>query len=736
MKPDMKGNGSSTVGERAARSEAADPSPGVPEIRSLFEPESVAVIGASHDVNKIGYKILQNIVEGGYPGKIYPINPKGGEILGQRVFTSMEAIEGPVDVAVTVVPGKHVFAAVEACAAKGVAHNMVISSGFSEVGNLEEERRLIAYARRHGMRILGPNIFGLYSASASLDATFGPGGIKPGNVAIITQSGALGLAMIGKTAVENIGISAMISVGNKADIDETDLLEYLIDHEQTKTIMMYIEGVKNGDRLVAVLKRVTQRKPVVVIKSGRSKRGAAAAASHTGSLAGSDEIFEAVMRQCGVLRAESIKEGFDVCKFLATNKIPAGNKAVIVTNGGGIGVLATDACEKHAVQLYDNQERLKEAFGPVTPDFGSTKNPIDLTGGAGPQAYAQALEAGRTAEEVAATIALYCETAVFDVKSLTAMIRESYAKYQEIDKPVVFSVFGGGTSRESLKELSDERIPVFEDVYDTVAVLGGMFRYRDYLKRRSDRIDEAEVDAEAIEAIAAAARKDGRAFLLAHEGQALLKAAGIKPPFSRVARNLDQALHYAEEAGYPVVLKVVSRDILHKSDSGGVALDLESREEVMDAYQAILRNCRQAVPHARIDGIEVVEMVRSGTELIIGARRDPAFGPIVMFGLGGIYVEVMKDVTFRAVPINRAEATEMLKEIRAYPLLLGVRGEDPKDIESVVDAIIRLATVIRRCESISDIEVNPLIAYEQGSGSKAVDVRVLLAGVEGGRKDA
>lgn len=730
------GTASGTAQPRPGAAAEGGSTPPPPEIRSLFEPRSVAVIGASHDSAKIGYKILQNIVEGGYQGKIYPINPKGGEILGHPVMPSMEAIEGEVDVAVTVVPEKYVFPSVEACAEKGVKHNMVITSGFSEVGNLEAERKLIDFARRNRMRILGPNIFGLYSATASLDATFGPGGIKPGHVAIITQSGALGLAMIGKTAVENIGISAMISVGNKADIDETDLLDYLIDHDQTKTILMYIEGVKNGDRLVEALKQVTQKKPVVVIKSGRSKRGAAAAASHTGSLAGSDEIFEAVMRQCGVLRAESIKEGFDLCKFLATNEVPQGHKAVIVTNGGGIGVLATDACEKAGVELYDNQERLKEAFGPVTPDFGSTKNPIDLTGGAGPEAYAKALEAGRAADEVAATIALYCETAVFDVQSLTGMIRDAHRKYQEIDKPVVFSVFGGGTSQESLKELSDERIPVFEDVYDTVSVLGGMFRYRDYLKRRSDRVDEAEIDVSAIEAIADRARQDGRSFLLAHEGQALMKAAGIKPPFSRVARNLDQALKYAEEAGYPVVLKVVSRDILHKSDSGGVALDLENREEVIDAYQAIMRNCREAVPNARIDGIEVVEMVQAGTELIIGARRDPAFGPIVMFGLGGIYVEVMKDVTFRAVPINRAEATEMLKEIRAYPLLLGVRGEDPKDIESVVDAIIRLATVIRRCESITDIEVNPLIAYEQGSGSKAVDVRVLLAGVEGGRKDA
>lgn len=708
---------------------------GGPDIRYLFEPRSIAVIGASHDPDKIGYKILQNITEGGFRGRIYPVNPKGGEILGHPVAKSVGDIDGDLDVAVTVVPSRYVIASAEACAAKGVKHNLVISSGFSEVGNLEEERRLIALGREHNMRILGPNIFGLYSATASLDATFGPGGILPGNVAIITQSGALGLAMIGKTAVENIGISAMVSVGNKADIDEADLLRYLVEHEQTKSILMYIEGVRDGAELVATLKEVTRRKPVVVIKSGRSKRGAAAAASHTGSLAGSDEVFGAIMRQCGVQRAENIKDGFNLCKFLATNPVPQGNKAVIITNGGGIGVLATDACEKYGVPLYDNQERLAKVFGPVTPDFGSTKNPVDLTGGAGPADYNHSLEAGADTDEIDAAIALYCETAVFDAAGLTGMIREAYARYRRADKPVVFSLFGGRTTLETISALSNEQIPVFEDVYETVSVMGGLFRYRHFLTRSSDNFDEAEIDVAAIEELAASARADGRGFFLAHEGQALMKAAGITPPFSKVARSLDQAVQFAEEAGYPVVLKVVSRDILHKSDSGGVALDLEGREEVIDAYQAILRSCRAAVPNARIAGIEVCEMVKSGTELIIGARRDPSFGPIVMFGLGGIYVEVMKDVTFRAAPISRAEAMEMLKEIRAYPLLMGVRGEDPKDVMSVVDAIIRLATVIRRCESISDIEVNPLIAYEQGMGSKAVDVRVLLAGIEGGRSD-
>lgn len=707
-----------------------------PDIRYLFEPRSIAVVGASHSQEKIGHKILQNIVNGGYRGKIYPINPKGGEILGLPVCRTIADAAREIDLVCTCVPAKFAFDAVRAAADSGAKFNLVITSGFSEVGNVEEEKRLTAYARRHGMRILGPNIFGMFSAAASLDATFGPGGIRPGNVAIITQSGALGLAMIGKTAVENVGISAMVSVGNKADIDEADLITYLMADEITQTILMYIEGVRNGDRLLDVLATATRSKPIIVIKSGRSKRGAVAAASHTGSLAGSDDVFDAVMRQCGVLRAESVKEAFNLCKFMSGTKAVRGGNTVIITNGGGIGVLATDACEKYKVKLYDDLEVLRETFDPATPDFGSTKNPIDLTGQATSADYTLALNAALSNEQIGAVIALYCETAVFDADNLSQMIEENSAKYHAAGKPIVFSVFGGAGTERSLAALTKRRIPIFGDVYETVACLGGMFTYGRHLADQTHAVDEAEIDVTAVARVAGEARAEGRGFLLAHEGQELMRAAGIPLPQSHLARNLDEAVRFAEEIGFPVVMKVVSRDILHKSDVGGVALDLENPEEVVDAYQAILGSCRARMPQARIRGIEVAEMVPAGVELIVGARRDGAFGPIVMFGMGGIYVEVLKDVSFRAVPLDRAEVLEMMREIRAYPLLLGVRGEERKDIESVVDAVIRLATIIRRCPGISDIEVNPLVAYEQGLGSKAVDVRVLLTDLDGGETDA
>jgi len=696
-------------------------------IQTLFEPKTLAVIGAARDENKIGYKILKNILDGGYKGKIFPVNPQGGEILGLKAYRSVEEVNEPVDVASIVIPAKFVFEAVQSCARKKVKYLTIISSGFSEIGNNEEERRIVSYARDHNMRILGPNIFGIYSAAASLNATFGSSGISPGRVAIITQSGALGVAMIGKTSVENIGLSAIVSVGNKTDVDEADLLEYLVTDPHTQIVLMYIEGVRDGERLIQAVKKTTRKIPVVVIKSGRSERGAIAAASHTGSLAGSDEIFDAIMRQCGVLRAESVEEAFNWCKFLANTPSPAGENTVIVTNGGGIGVMATDACEKFGVRLYDDTLTLKEIFSTVTPEFGSTKNPVDLTGGATSSHYNSALEEALKSHPIDSVIALYGETAVFDAENLSSMIGENSRRYKEQKKPLVFSIFGGEKIESCLFAMKKGDAAVYGDVYQAVSCLGSIYRYSHYLKEYSESVDEATIDPSAIDRVIDQALKEGRSFLLAHEGQAVMRAAGISIPQTRIAHSLEEAVRAAETVGYPVVMKVVSRDILHKSDAGGVALDLEDRNEVIDAYQAILRNARAYKADANIDGVEVSEMVEKGMETIIGARRDRTFGPLIMFGLGGIYVEVMKDVAFRALPINRKEIMAMVKEVRAYPLLLGVRGEEKKDLDSVIDTIVKVGTVLQRCERITDIEINPLMVYEHGRGVKAVDVRILLA---------
>jgi acetyl coenzyme A synthetase (ADP forming)-like protein len=696
------------------------------DLRYLFEPRSIAVIGASPDRTKIGHSIVRNILAGGYRGKVFPINPNGGEILGLKAYRHIEEIPEAIDVACIAIPAKYVLDAVKGCGRRRVKFLTIISSGFSEVGNTEEEKRIVEEARAHHMRILGPNIFGHYSASASLNATFYSSNILPGEVAIITQSGALGIAMIGRTAVENIGLSAIVSVGNKTDLDEADLMEYLIQNERTKIILLYIEGVRQGEKFVATLKRVTPRIPVVVIKSGRSERGAIAAASHTGSLAGSDEIFAALMRQCGVLRADSVREAFDWCKFLAHTPLPSGENTVIITNGGGIGVMATDACERYGVNLYDDIVGLKEIFSPVTPEFGSTKNPIDLTGGATSAHYRSALEQALQSDQIHSVIALYGETAVFDAENLQPLLEESDRKFKAARKPLVFSIFGGEKIETCLRNLLKTQVAVYGDVYESVSVMGAIYSYYHYLKERVEEEIRIPMDTSAIQEVLKKAEREHRPFLLANEGQAVMAAAGIVVPQSAICRSLDEAVRKAEEIGYPVVMKVVSRDILHKSDAGGVALDLQDRREVIDAYQAILRNCRAYKADAMIEGVEIVEMVPPGVETIVGARRDPTFGPIVMFGLGGIYVEVMKDVAFRALPISRKEVMSMIKEIRAYPLLLGVRGEEKKDIDQVVETILKVGAILQSCEGISDIEINPLRVYDQGQGVKAVDVRVLL----------
>jgi acetyltransferase len=699
-------------------------------ISSLFEPESVAVIGASGDPKKLGHSIVRNIVEGGYRGAVFPVNPRGGEILGLKTYRSIEEIPDAVDLATVVIPARAVVASVQSCAAKGVKHTQIITSGFSETGNAETEREMVRIARQAGMRILGPNIFGLYSSSASLNATFSATGINAGPVAILTQSGALGIAMIGRAAVDNMGLSTIVSLGNKCDINEADLLEYLIDHKPTKVILLYIEGVKKGERFLQVLRRATAKKPVLAIKSGRSRRGAQAAASHTGSLAGSDTVFDTVMKQCGVMRAESLDEAFNWCKFLAGTPLPKGNRSVIITNGGGIGVMATDACEKFGIDLYDDQKMLKKVFEDVTPAFGSTKNPVDLTGGANSEDYKTALAAPAKSRHMDSTMALYCETAAFDSENLAPMIEETYRIHKKQGKPITYAAVGGADVERAVQDLKGRNVPLFSDVYEAVSCMGVAHRYVNYVRERSVETEEAPIDTSAINRIIDGALRDNRTFLLANEAIAVLDAAKISVPESRIARNIDQAVSFAEELGYPVLMKIVSRHILHKSDAGGVALDLLSRDEVIDAYEAILQNVKAYDPQAAIDGVEITEMVSEGLELIVGARIDPSFGPIVMCGLGGIYVEVMKDIVFRALPLNRKEVTSMLKEIQSFPLLLGVRGERRKDIEEVIATIIKIGTVINHCRRITDMEINPVVVYEQGAGITAIDARILIRNKE------
>jgi acyl-CoA synthetase (NDP forming) len=406
--------------------------------------------------------------------------------------------------------------------------------------------------------------------------------------------------------------------------------------------------------------------------------------------------------------------------------MPKGENTVVITNGGGIGVLTADACEKYSVNLYDDQPNLAKTFADVIPAFGSSKNPVDLSGQAPVNYYDSALTAALNSDSIHSVICLACETAVFDPDGFNDVVHKQVPAYNG-KKPLVFSLFGGEKIEHYLDEFSKHDIPAFPDVYEAASLLGAMYSY--YRTRNTPPEPEVEVDIDAqkMNDIIKNVRKDNRTFLLASEAQEMMRAAGIPIPKSMIAHNLDEALRYAEEIGYPVVMKIVSKDIIHKSDAGGVALDLDNRNEVMDAYEAIMHNVREYNPQAKIEGVEVDEMVQDEVETIVGARRDRAFGPTVMFGLGGIYVEVMRDIAFRAFPLGRSETMKMISQIRSYPLLLGVRGEKRKDIDTVADTIIRVGTILQKCKDITDIEINPLVVYSQGEGVRAVDVRILLS---------
>jgi acetyltransferase len=696
-------------------------------IKLLFEPRSIAIVGASKDKSKIGHAILKNIISGGYKGKIYPVNPAGEEIEGIKAYRNILEIDDSIDVACIAIPAKFVFDVVKQCAEKSVKYGIIITSGFSEIGNTAEEKNIVTYANNHGMRVLGPNVFGIYSANANLNATFVSGNIPSGEMAMITQSGALGLAMLGLATFENIGLSAIVSVGNKSDVDEADLLEYLVNHENTKIILIYIEGIRDGAKFARALKKATRKKPVVIIKSGRSQKGAIAAASHTGSLAGSDEVIDAIIRQCGALRAESTRPAFDWSKYLARAPLPRGENTVIITNGGGAGVMATDACEKFDVKLYDDTAELKKIFSNATPAFGSTKNPIDITGQATAPDYTKAFEVALSNKNIHAVLAVYCETALFNTEKLDEAVEKNYLKFKAADKPILFALFGGEETARYAMSARRKRIPVYDDVYEAVSSLSAMFTHQRYMTEPEEKIADINIDSLSIDRIVLNAANQNRYFLLSSEAQNIVKIADIRTPSTLYAANIESAVKSADTIGYPVAMKIVSKDIIHKSDVGGVALHLDNAAEVIDAFGAIMRNCRTRFPNAAIEGVEISEMAKSGIEMIVGARKDKTFGPIVMIGLGGIYVEVMKDISFRVLPLDRKEILSMIKEIRSYPLLLGIRGEKMADIESLVETVVKLGSIIQQCKGISDIEINPLIVYEQGMGTKAVDTRILLS---------
>ncbi|HEC88716.1 MAG TPA: CoA-binding protein [Thermoplasmata archaeon] len=688
-------------------------------LEPLFNPKNIAIIGASHHEGKIGHTVVKNIVNSGYKGRIYPINPKGGEILGNKVYKNISEVEGKIDLSIIVVPARIAVDVMDEVAKKS-KFIIVITSGFSEVGNIEGEKKLIENAKKHGARVLGPNVFGIYSAKPPVNATFGPSKIKRGNVAVISQSGALGIAMIGKASEENMGLSAIVSIGNKADLTEAEILSYLFNDNLTKVVFLYIEGLENGREFLEIVRNKPPDKSIIVLKAGRSKAGAKAVASHTGSLAGSDIVFDSALKQVGILRADTLEDGLNWVASVALSPPPQGKNVVIVTNGGGLGVIAADACEKYGLKLFDDMEILKKTFEDVMPDFGSYKNPVDITGQAGGKEYRMALERAFKEPNIHSILALYCDRGDAEMEEIKNALIEVSKKYS--NKPALYTIFGGEGASSIIQALKREGIPAFGDVEDAVSSLYALYKVSE--RKKEGKLEKIEIEEDRISEIIERAKKEGRRKLLSNEAKEILRCVGIDVPEFFVARNIEEAIKFANKIGYPVAMKVLSEDIIHKTDVGGVILNIENDKEVVDAYEAIIESCRRNVPKAVIKGVEVTKMLKKGLETIIGATNDASFGKVVMFGLGGIYVEVMKDVSFRVAPVTKSEIRKMVREIESYPLLTGVRGEKSKDLDSLVDTIYRIGILVTEFDEIIELDINPLILYEKGA--KVADARMVI----------
>ncbi len=688
----------------------------------IFKPKSIAIVGASRDPKAIGHQCVKNLIDSGYEGKIYPVNPKADEIAGLKCYHSVTEIPDEVDIALIVVPAKYVPAVTEECGKKGVKGLVIIASGFSEVGREDLEREVVEIAHKYGMRILGPNVVGIMNNPLKMNASFGPYLPYPGKAAMISQSGALLIAMDARTWVDKVGISHMISIGNMADLDFGDLIEYFNKDEDTNVISLYIEGVKDGRKFLNAAKN--SKKPIIALKAGTSKRGAAAAASHTGSLAGSTKIYEAAFKQGHIVWAENLNALFDETMALALQSPMRGDNLLIITNGGGVGVLATDAAERYGVPIKDAPDDLKLLMFKHMPEFGNPKNPVDLTGMADRPQYEGSIRDALKHDWVDGVVVLYCETSFTDPMNIAEGIYKAY-KDSGASKPIAVSLVGGERSVKAGEWLIEHGIPYYDSPHAAVRALAALRTYGRYLEKASKEFVPYKVDKQKVEAIIGKAKACGRSLLTEPEAKEVFAAYGLPVPKGKMAKNVEDAVKIARAVEYPVVMKIVSPNIVHKSDAGGVKVNIKSDDEVRRAFEEIIENAQRYDPRAEILGVYVQHMEPWGTETIIGSVNDPQFGPTVMFGLGGIFVEILKDVTFRIAPFSKDEALDMVKEINGYGILRGARGEKPRDIEAIADAVSRLSQLVWDFRDyIKEVDANPVIVYEKGLS--VVDARIIL----------
>ncbi len=694
-------------------------------LNGLLKPKSIAVVGASATPGKIGYTVVKNLLDSGYEGPIYPINPKRDEILGLKAYPSVLDVPEPIDAAVIVIPARYVVQVAEECGKKGVKGLIVIASGFSEVGRHDLEDALVSTARRYGMRVLGPNIVGILSNSDKCNASFAPILPLPGKASLVSQSGALLIAMDTATYTRRVGFDKLISIGNMSDVNFADLVEWLSQDENTGCISLYIEGLKDGRRFIEVSRKTS--KPIIALKSGVSAHGAAAAASHTGSLAGSGKVYEAAFQQAGVVHASDLNNLFDRTLALSLQPPMKGENLLIITNGGGVGVLATDAAERYGIPLRFAPEDVQAELKKHMPEFGSAKNPADLTGMAGREWYEESVEHTFGHPWVDALTVLYCETAMTDPMEIAKAIKTAVERSGVKEKPITVSFVGGERSERAMQWLVEQGIPAYGAPDVAVNAIAALREYAlTHEAGKGEFHPYTDVDEAAARAIIAKVRAEGRE-MTEIEAKGVFKAYGLPVAETILATSEAEAVKLAAQIGYPVVMKIVSPDILHKSDAGGVKVNVKNADEVRAAYNEILANAKAYKPEAEIHGVAIQEMAPWATEVILGSINDPTFGPTVMFGLGGIFVEVLKDVTFRVAPVNEAMAAQMLTDIKGAPILAGVRGEKPRDRAALAEVLSRYSQMITDLgDEIAESDANPVIVYEEGQGVKVVDARIIL----------
>ncbi|MBP2682885.1 MAG: CoA-binding domain protein [Deltaproteobacteria bacterium] len=694
----------------------------------LFHPRSVAVVGASRNREKVGHGVFSNLVQAGFPGTIYGVNPAGGELFGRPLYPSIDAIPGPVDLGVFVVPPNAILEGIPRLAARGMRAGIAISAGFKEVGGegIALERSLREAARSAGVRILGPNCLGLIDTHARMNASFSRGTPPKGFISFFSQSGALCTAVLDWAIGRNVGFSKFVSLGNQADVSESDILEFLADDPTTRVILGYVESIDDGRRFLRAAREVTARKPVILVKAGATSAGARAASSHTGSLAGSDRAYAAAFRQGGVIRVETVEDLFDLALAFAMQPLPRGDQLLILTNAGGPGILAADMAERLGIPLAEVTSSLRDRILPVLPPTASLANPVDVIGDARADRYRDVLLALRDEPSIDTVLVLLTPQAMTEPEETAGATVSALAGS---GKTVFASFLGGAAVAASRRILTEGGVPNYPVPERAVRALHAMLRYsRIRFSAGPPETEVFPVRPENAGRLVREALAAGRRTLGEEESRGILEAYGFRFPRHAFAATSDAAVAaYRAIGSASAVMKIVSPQILHKTDVGGVRLGLSSCEEVARAFMEITSSVRRRAPSAWIAGVSVQEMVTGGRELILGMSRDPQFGPLLMFGLGGIYVEVLKDVSFRVAPISRHDAGEMVREIRAYPLLAAYRGSEPADEEAIVEALIQVSRLSCDFPEIQELDINPLLVLPKGKGIRAIDSRMTIA---------